>query len=101
MPEEEANKLSREIGPEIRKEREFMELYNDSNASPTVYKSFAEQLDQMEEKVEQSKQEGIDLNKQETAVKMLRMRLDLGIISEVTGLSLERLHELREANASS
>lgn len=73
-----------------------MELYNDDNASPTVYKSFAEQLDQMEEKVEKSKQEGIDLNKQETAIRMLRMGLDLELISEVTGLSLEKLRELRE-----
>lgn len=73
-----------------------MELYNDENASPTVYKSFAEQLDQMEEKVEKSKQEGIDLNKQETAIRMLRMRLDLELISEATGLPFEKLQMLEK-----
>lgn len=76
-----------------------MELYNNGNASPTVYKSFAEQL---EEDIEKIKQEGIEqgkgLKSQETAIKMLRMGLDLELISEVTGLALEKLHELREGN---
>ena len=83
-----------------------MELYNDNNASPTVYKSFAEQL---EEGIEKSKQEGIeqgikqgrDLKSQEMAIKMIYMNLDLELIAEATGLSLEKVHELREENPSS
>ncbi len=73
-----------------------MGLYNEENASPTVANSFAEQLDRgIAQGLERGLEQGIDLGVEKTASKMLQMGLDLQIIVEATGLSLEKLQALK------
>ncbi len=59
-----------------------MELYNKENTSPTVFNSFAEQLDRG---IAQGLEQGIDLGVEKTASKILQMGLDLQMIVEATG----------------
>ena len=71
-------------------------LYNKENASPTVANSFAEQLDRgIAQGLERGLEQGIDLGVEKTASKMLQMGLDLQIIVEATGWSLEKLQALK------
>lgn len=101
LPKEDTRRLGQEIGGEIRKERGIMELYNEENAPPTVLNSFAEQLDRsiakgIEQGLERGLEQGIDLGVEKAASKMLQMGLDLEVVSEATGLSLERVRALEQ-----
>lgn len=90
LPKEETRKLGQEIGPEIRKERGIMELYNEENAPPTVYNSFADQLDRGIE-------QGILLEKQNIAKKLFAEKVPLEMIAHVTDLSVDELKVIQKA----
>ena len=107
LPQDETNRLSNELGPEIRKERGFMALYNEENASPTVENSFAEQLEHgiakgieqgieqgIEKGIEQGIEQGSTLEKKSIAKKLLDEKLSLETITNVTGLTLEEVQAL-------
>lgn len=105
LPEEETKKLSIELGPEIRKERGLMELYNEENASPTVFNSFAEQLDRgfakgieqgLEQGIEQGKEQGIKQSSKNIAKKLIAKGMPLDLIADVTGLSLNEVKTLED-----
>lgn len=101
LPEEETKKLGQALGPEIRKERGLMELYNEENASPTVSKSFAEQLDRgiaqgLEQGLEKGLEQGISLEKQNIAKKLILENMPLEMISSVTDLNVEELEAIQE-----
>lgn len=98
LPKEETRKLGQEIGPEIRKERGIMELYNEENAPPTVYNSFAEQLDRgFARGIEQGLEQGISLEKQNIAKKLFSEKMPLEMIAHVTDLSMDELKAIQEA----
>ena len=50
----------------------------------------------MEEGMEKGMEKGIEANRLETAKKMLEKSLDMQLISECTGLSLEQVEALKE-----
>lgn len=91
LPEEETKRLSREIGPEIRKERGLMELYNEENVSPTIYNSFAEQFDRGIAK-------GIEQGSKNIAKKLIDEKMPLEKIADITGLSLDEVKAIEEEN---
>lgn len=93
LPEEYMRQLSNDIGPIIRKETKLMELYNKENASPTILKSFAEEL---EEGVKQGKMEGKLEERHEIAQKLIIAQFSLEEISGITGLSLDELTEIQK-----
>ena len=88
LPDAETKELSTELGPEIRKERGLMELYNEKNASPTVYNSFAEQLDRGIE-------QGIEQGMKNVAKKMIAKGKSDEEIRNFTDLSLAEIEMLR------
>lgn len=93
LPEEETKRLSKELGPEIRKERGLMELYNEENASPTVINSFAEQLDRGFAK---GREQGIEQSSKNIAKKLMAKGMPLETIADVTGLSLDEVTALED-----
>ena len=104
LPDEEMKELSIELGPEIRKERGLLELYNEKNASPTVYNSFAEQLDRgieqgieqgIEKGIEQGLEKGIEQGIKNVAKKMIVKGKSDEEIMSFTDLSLEEINALR------
>lgn len=99
LPEELTERLSKEIGPAIRKEQGLMELYNEENASPTILRSFAEQWDEGVEKgraegLERGLKQGISLEKKKIAKKLKAEKMPKEMIAEVTGLSLDEVEAL-------
>lgn len=101
LPEEETKKLSKELGSEIRKERGLMELYNEENASPTIFNSFAEQLDRGFEKgIEQGIEQGVELGMEQSskniAKRLIAEKMPLETIANVTGLSLDEVKALED-----
>lgn len=99
LPKEHTEKLSREIGTEIRKERKLMELFNEDNASPTVANSFAERLDLMEARLdrelEKGMEKGIEQGVKQVAIKMIEKGRSNEEIMIFTDLTLEQIETLR------
>lgn len=97
LPEEETKRLSREIGPEIRKERGIMELYNEENASPTIHNSYAEQFDRgIAKGIEEGIEQGIVQGSKNIAKKLLTENMPLEKIADITGLSLDEVKAIKE-----
>ncbi len=93
LPKEETEKLGHELGPEIRRERGLMELYNEENSSPTVLHSFAEQLDRGFAKgIEQ----GLEQGKKDVIYSGMKQGLDISTLAMLTGYSEERVRGIME-----
>ena len=71
LPEEETNRMSKVIGPEIRKERGIMKHYNEDNASPSIKPSM---LDLWDGGVKEGREEGRIQTLIDLAHKMLMTR---------------------------
>lgn len=78
-----------------------MELYNEENASPTIFNSFAEQLDRGFEKgIEQGIEQGVELGMEQSskniAKRLIAEKMPLETIANVTGLSLDEVKALED-----
>ena len=53
-------------------------------------------LDKIEKAAEESKQKGIEQGIEQTALNMLKEKLDINIISKVTGLNIDQIEKLKK-----
>lgn len=88
LPEQLTEKLSTEMRHLLRRETDLMELYNKENASPTVLKSFAEQLEEAENK---SKMQQIEIAKA-----LIQENIAIDVIVKATKLSADEVRRLQQ-----
>src|SRR5699024_11671705 len=92
LPEQLTEKLSTEMRHLLRRETDLMELYNKENASPTVLKSFAEQLEEAEKQAENK----LEMQRFEIAKTMFNENVDIDVIVKATKLSADEVRRLQE-----
>ncbi|HLR09947.1 MAG TPA: Rpn family recombination-promoting nuclease/putative transposase [Sporosarcina sp.] len=99
LPEQLTEKLSTEMRHLLRRETDLMELYNKENASPTVLKSFAEQLEEAENLVRQANDEAENKSKMqqiEIAKALIQENIAIDVIVKATKLSVDEVRRLQE-----
>lgn len=96
-----------EIRPIIQKEDTNMLEYNKEDMSPTFSTIMdLERKEGLEQGLKQGREEGLEegleegrlVEKEEIARKSLNKNLDIDFIVELTGLSIERILEIKQTN---
>lgn len=82
----------RENVEKLNSDPEFIEVVSKEKDAEMVYNTL------IEDGIEQGLQQGIEQGKLETAKRLLENNIDLNIISTSTGISLEKLTELKNEN---